>query len=67
MKTELMGSVARLLVPRIARGLEPDAAHFAPAPIHDAFADADLADLGEIVEKVRAGEITGSGAGSVYA
>ena len=50
-----------------ARGIEPDAVHFALAPLHDAFSEAYAADLREVVEKVRAGEITASGKGAVYA
>ena len=50
-----------------ARGIDPDAVHFALAPLHDAYADAYAADLHEVVAKVRAGEITASDKGAVYA
>ena len=50
-----------------ARGIEPDAVHFALAPLHDAYAEAYASDLHEVVEKVRAGEITASGKGAAYA
>lgn len=50
-----------------ARGITPNAVHFALAPIHDAFADTYAADLHEVVAKARAGEITASDEDAVYA